>query len=372
MHNRINSIVNWAKYNKTKVIIIGSGLVLVISLVTGAFVYFNYKNKLNNTNEEAQIEETLNDSQEEEDIESLVVVTIKHVDDNFTITREDTEVYNGNSESDFYDNLLTIINEEGSSSYQFYYDNGSEKLECIPSLKDDSIVLTLQNNSELVITKGKEVVEQESTENFEAKKEETKQNSSSSIAKNPTTSNNSSVSKPSNNNNSSTNKPSSGNNNNNNNSNNNSGSSNNKPSKPQEPQKPEKPQEPEKPTNPPVEKPQRTWQYMESMSNELFNLINDYRQQNGLNAVRFDAEVHAKAKARAELNASREGSGHDNLQISITTGRDDTPREFLQRWIDSPNHRNYMLSDLHTRGGVAIYKDSNDIYYIVAGLDMDF
>ena len=164
------------------------------------------------------------------------------------------------------------------------------------------------------------------------------------------------------------------------NANNNSNSSNKPPKpttseKPQEPQKPQKPEKPttsEKPTNPPVEKPQRTWQYMESMSNELFNLINDYRQQNGLNAVRFDAEVHAKAKARAELNASREGSGHDNLQISITTGRDDTPREFLQLWIDSPNHRNYMLSDLHTRGGVAIYKDSNDIYYIVAGLDMDF
>ncbi len=165
------------------------------------------------------------------------------------------------------------------------------------------------------------------------------------------------------------------------NGNNNSNSSNKppkpttpeKPNKPQQPSKPDpQPQKPQKPTNPPVEKPQRTWQYMDSMSNELFNLINNYRQQNGLNAVRYDAEVHAKAKARAELNASREGSGHDNLQISITTGLDDTPREFLQCWIDSPDHKAYMLNSLHTRGGVAIYKDSNDIYYIVAGLDMDF
>ena len=111
---------------------------------------------------------------------------------------------------------------------------------------------------------------------------------------------------------------------------------------------------------------------MDSMSNELFILINDYRQQNGLHALKYDAGIQAKAKARAELNASREGSGHDNLQISITTGRDDTPREFLQRWIDSPNHNSNLLEDLFTRGGVAIYKDSNDIYYIVAGLDMDF
>ncbi|MBS5987815.1 CAP domain-containing protein [Clostridium sp.] len=165
------------------------------------------------------------------------------------------------------------------------------------------------------------------------------------------------------------------------NGNNNSNSSNKppkpitpeKPNKPQQPSKPDpQPQEPQKPTNPPVEKPQRTWKYMDSMSNELFILINDYRQQNGLHALKYDAGIQAKAKARAELNASREGSGHDNLQISITTGRDDTPREFLQRWIDSPNHNSNLLEDLFTRGGVAIYKDSNDIYYIVAGLDMDF
>ena len=111
---------------------------------------------------------------------------------------------------------------------------------------------------------------------------------------------------------------------------------------------------------------------MDAMSNELFSLMNNYRVKNGINALNYDASIQAKAKVRAELNASREGSGHDICQISITTGRDNTPREFLQRWIDSPNHNSNLLDENFTRGGVAIYKDSNDIYYIVAGIDMDF
>ena len=368
MHKRIESLINWTKYNKTKTIVIGSGLVLVVCLVTGAFVYFNYKNKPNNMTADTQLEEVVGNSEKSEDIENLTIVTVKHANDNFTIVKGEEEIYNGADESAFYDAMLGIMNEEGSSGYKYYYDNGSEKLECVVTLKEDNIVLTLQNNSELVVSKGKEIVKQESEESFNDKKEEVQQNASSSIVKNPVVNNNS--------NNSTTSKPNNSNNNNSNsNSNNNSNSSTSKPSKPAEPSKPSKPvtppTEPE-PPKPPVEKPQRTWQYMSAMSNELFSLINNYRVNNGLGALKYDAGIQSKAKARAELNASREGSGHDNWQISITTGRDNTPQQFLQRWIDSPNHNSNLLDENFTRGGVAIYKDSNDIYYIVAGLDMDF
>lgn len=370
MHKRIESLINWTKYNKTKTIVIGSGLVLVICLVTGAFVYFNYKNKPNNMTADTQLEEVVDNSEKSEDIENLTIVTVKHANDNFTIVKGEEEIYNGADESAFYDAMLGIMNEEGSSGYKYYYDNGSEKLECVVTLKEDNIVLTLQNNSELVVSKGKEIVKQESEESFNDKKEEVQQNASSSIVKNPVINNNS--------NNSTTSKPNNSNNNNSNsnsNSNNNSNSSTSKPSKPAEPSKPSKPvtppTEPE-PPKPPVEKPQRTWQYMSAMSNELFGLINNYRVKNGVDAVRYDADIQATAKARAEFNAKNQRGDHDIAQISILTGRDSTPQQFLQRWIDSPSHRDYMLNSLLTRGGVAIYKDSDDIYYIVAGLDMDF
>lgn len=369
MHKRIESIINWVNYNKTKTIVIGSGLVLVVCLVTGAFVYFNYKNNSNNVTADTQLEEVVDNSDESEDIENLTIVTVKHANDNFTIVKGEEEIYNGTDESAFYDAMLGIMNEEGSSGYKYYYDNGSEKLECVVTLKEDNIVLTLQNNSELVVSKGKEIVKQESEESFNDKKEEVQQNASTSIVKNPVVSNNSSSS--------TTSKPSNSNNNNSNSNNNTSNSKPSKPSKPSEPSKPVTPPtkpetpKPEQP-KPPVEKPQRTWQYMDAMSNELFNLMNDYRIRNGIHALKYDAGIQAKAKVRAELNASREGSGHDRLQISITTGLDDTPREFLQRWIDSPNHNSNLLDKDFTRGGVAIYKDSNDIYYIVAGIDMDF
>lgn len=372
MHKRIESIINWVNYNKTKTIVIGSGLVLVVCLVTGAFVYFNYKNNSNNVTADTQLEEVVDNSDESEDIENLTIVTVKHANDNFTIVKGEEEIYNGTDESAFYDAMLGIMNEEGSSGYKYYYDNGSEKLECVVTLKEDNIVLTLQNNSELVVSKGKEIVKQESEESFNDKKEEVQQNASTSIVKNPVVSNNSSSS--------TTSKPSNSNNNSSSNSNNNNNTSTSKPSKPSKPAEPSKPvtpptqpeaPKPEQP-KPPVEKPQRTWQYMDAMSNELFNLINNYRVKNGVEAVRFDSSIHAQAKARAEFNAKNKRGDHDAGQISILTGRDSTPQQFLQRWIDSPSHRDYMLNSLLTRGGVAIYKDSDDIYYIVAGIDMDF
>ncbi|MDU4882539.1 MAG: CAP domain-containing protein [Clostridium celatum] len=118
--------------------------------------------------------------------------------------------------------------------------------------------------------------------------------------------------------------------------------------------------------------PVRTWEYMSSMSDELFRLISDYRVSNGLCGLTYDASIQQKAKTRAEYNAKNSTSGHDDSQISITTGLDSTPQEFLQCWINSPDHNNYMLNSLLTRGGVAVYKDSNDYYYIVAGIDMDW
>lgn len=203
-------------------------------------------------------------------------------------------------------------------------------------------------------------------ETVATKPDEDKKEESSNYNSNGNSNSNTSDSKPNTDGNSNTDsKPSTGGSSNNGGSSSNGGSIT-------KPSKPSKPSEPSKPENPPVEKPQRTWQYMSAMSNELFGLINNYRVKNGVDAVRYDADIQAKAKARAEFNAKNQRGDHDIAQISILTGRDSTPQQFLQRWIDSPSHRDYMLNSLLTRGGVAIYKDSDDIYYIVAGLDMDF
>ena len=180
----------------------------------------------------------------------------------------------------------------------------------------------------------------------------------------PSTDNNSGNSN--NNNNSESNKPSNGNNG----SSNNSGSTN-------------KPQEPSKPTPPVVEQPKpevkpeppkRTWTYMADMSRETFNLMNKFRQDNGVAPLKWSDSEHARAKKQAEYNAKTYTGGHDFGQISILTKRS-TASDFIGLWEKSPGHKESMLDSRNSEGAVAVYKDSDGVYYVVAsfadGFDWD-
>lgn len=142
--------------------------------------------------------------------------------------------------------------------------------------------------------------------------------------------------------------------------------------KPEEPSKPEPTPPtpaPEPTPNPPApqpEPPKRTWQYMADMSRETFNLMNQFRQQNGVTALKWSDGEHAKAKKRAEKNASVAGSGHDFSQISIGGTRYKTAQGFINGWASSPGHKESMLDKRFIEGGIAVYKDSDGEYYVVA------
>ena len=172
----------------------------------------------------------------------------------------------------------------------------------------------------------------------------------------PSTDNNSGNSN--NNNNSESNKPSNGNNG----SSNNSGSTN-------------KPQEPSKPTPPVVEQPKpevkpeppkRTWTYMADMSRETFNLMNKFRQDNGVAPLKWSDSEHARAKKQAEYNAKNNKGDHDFGQISIGGTIYKAPQEFINGWAKSPSHREAMLDESDIEGAVAVYKDSEGRYFVVA------
>lgn len=146
--------------------------------------------------------------------------------------------------------------------------------------------------------------------------------------------------------------------------------------KPEEPSKPEPtpptpaPEPAPEPTpNPPApqpEPPKRTWQYMADMSRETFNLMNQFRQQNGVAALKWSDGEHAKAKKRAEKNASVAGSGHEFDQISLTTISHGNPQGFIKQWANSAGHKQNMLDKRNVEGAVAVYKDSDGEYYVVA------
>lgn len=176
----------------------------------------------------------------------------------------------------------------------------------------------------------------------------------------PSTDNNSSNNSNSNDN-SGTNKPSNGNNG----SSNNSGST----SKPQEPSKPTPPvvEQPKPEVKP--EPPKRTWTYMANMSRETFNLMNKFRKDNGVAELKWSDSEHARAKKQAEKIASTAGSGHDFMQISLTTISNGNPQGFINQWANSYGHRASMLEKNYVEGAVAVYKDSDGEYFVVASFN---
>ena len=151
---------------------------------------------------------------------------------------------------------------------------------------------------------------------------------------------------------------------------------NNKPQQPEETPKPqppvekptEKPQEPVKP-----EKPQRTWEYQSSMSNELWSLFNQYRQENGLNALNWSGKYNGWVKAHAEEMAQKESTFHKSYPEGgqVVTGGNvyTTAAGFLQAFKNSPQHNKNLLDNELTEGACAIYKDSNGQFYVVIGFD---
>ncbi|WP_283700967.1 CAP domain-containing protein, partial [Clostridium perfringens] len=155
---------------------------------------------------------------------------------------------------------------------------------------------------------------------------------------------------------------------------NNDSSNNNKPQdKPVEAPKPqqpvEKPVEPVKPS-----KPQRRWEYQAGMSNELWSLFNQYRQENELNALTWSGKYASWTKQHCEEMAQQEKSFHklypEGEQIVGLNGANMTASKILQQFKNSPAHNKNMLYDDVTEGACAIYKDSNGVYYFVIGMNV--
>ena len=142
---------------------------------------------------------------------------------------------------------------------------------------------------------------------------------------------------------------------------NNDSSNNNKPQ--------DKPVEPVKPS-----KPQRTWEYQAGMSNELWSLFNQYRQENGLNALTWSGKYASWTKQHAEEMAQKEDAYHksypDGGQVTGLDGsKNMTASKILQGFKNSPQHNKNLLDDELTEGACAVYKDSNGVYYFVIGFD---
>lgn len=155
-----------------------------------------------------------------------------------------------------------------------------------------------------------------------------------------------------------------------------SGNGNTSTSKPSKPNKPStnKPSgNVNKPnTNNKPSKPQRTWQYMSSLSQQTFNALNNYRTSHGVKALKYSSSEQARAKSQAEYNVKNKNNTHDALQISYKGNADSSASGFIQAWANSAGHKKSMLRETNVEGAVAVYKDSEGYYYVVASFGNDW
>ncbi|XZJ60146.1 CAP domain-containing protein [Clostridium perfringens] len=139
--------------------------------------------------------------------------------------------------------------------------------------------------------------------------------------------------------------------------------------KPVEPVKPvEKPQEPN-----PVEKPQRTWEYQEGMTQQLWSEFNAYRQSKGLNALKWSGKYAGWTKTHCAEMAKKEDAFHGDYpeggDVTGYNGSSMNANKILNQFKNSPQHNKNILDNELTEGACAVYKDSNGVYYFVIGFD---
>ena len=150
----------------------------------------------------------------------------------------------------------------------------------------------------------------------------------------------------------------------------NGGNSSTKPTPPTPPPTPPTPPAPPKPPTPPPVA-QRTWEYMPSLSRQTFDLMNKFRQDNGVAPLKWNETCNGRAKKQAESNAIRQGIQHGGGQIALNNSIG-TAESFIKQWSDSPGHKASMIRDTDTDGAVAVYKDNNGRFYVIADKTNDF
>lgn len=110
------------------------------------------------------------------------------------------------------------------------------------------------------------------------------------------------------------------------------------------------------------------------MTNELWSLFNQYRQENGLNALNWSGKYATWTKQQAELMANKEDAIHGDYPeggdvVGFNGSKNMTASKILQQFKNSPQHNKNLLDDELTEGACAVYKDSNGVYYFVIGFD---
>ena len=107
---------------------------------------------------------------------------------------------------------------------------------------------------------------------------------------------------------------------------------------------------------------------------ECYNLINQYRQESGLNVLCWDDKLYEYAKIRAaEASVSwshtrPDGTSWKNIDPNIFQGENlakgyDNAQDAVNAWIASQGHRENILRENFTRTAIAFYNAENGWFW---------
>ncbi|SQC06304.1 Cysteine-rich secretory protein family [Clostridium perfringens] len=373
MNKKIKAIIEFVKVHRKESIGVAVALGIAIIGVGGYAISSHYsknnieksnialaekKEDINKENENKELDE---ENQEETTTESDVVVEEK---EDGTLVVKDKE---GNTIADSSkgDDVTKIVAEKKEAGSNVAIKDKDGKVEKVDKVENGSITITGGGT----VTVKPPVIAENTKPSEPSKPNENKPNNS-------TGGNTESNQTPPTNNESSNNNPAPPVENKPADKPNNDSSNNNKPQdKPQEQVPAPKPPTENKPVEKPQEpvKPVRTWEYQSAMSNELWSLFNQYRQENGLNALTWSNKYNGWVKQHTEEMAQKESAFHklypEGGQVTGLNGASMTASKILQQFKNSPAHDANLLDDELTEGACAVYKDSNGVYYFVIGFD---
>lgn len=150
------------------------------------------------------------------------------------------------------------------------------------------------------------------------------------------------------------------------------------PDKPSE--KPDKPSEtPDKPSETPDDSADNGNTSVSSYANAVLNLVNKYRNQNGLASVKLDSALSGAASTRAKeiissfshtrpngsscfTVLSENGISYNGAGENIAYGQS-SPDEVMTAWMNSAGHRANILNASFTRLGVGVYESGGTLYW---------
>ena len=120
---------------------------------------------------------------------------------------------------------------------------------------------------------------------------------------------------------------------------------------------------------------------VQSFENEVIRLVNSERAKNGLPALKANWQVSRVARYKSQDMIDRNYFSHtsptygspfrmlESFGITFSAAGENiamgqrTPSEVMNAWMNSPGHRNNILSTSFTEIGVGLAKSANGRYY---------